>query len=226
MGGSLFTSDEALRFCKKEVEAAERTTALLGRLRHRRAYALFLKDTLSLQREVLLAVLRLLGGREAVAALSGALGSTTRKRLDVALEALETLLPANIRRSFMAVFDYKSGSAGADSAGPGLSSGDDFGGDDLGGDDAGGEIEASLVDSATAGHALERLTAIHDLGEMRGERFIELFLKSGTSDDGDVKEAAIHAVSKLPSEVLRRRMEEIQRAVKDKALLKRFGLAT
>ena len=143
----------------------------------------------------------------------------------MALEALETLLPANIRRPFMTVFDYRSGGAG-----PGLSSGDDFGGDDLGGDTIGDAeaslVDSALVDSATGGHALERLTAIHDLGEIRAERFIEIFLKSGTSDDGDVKEAAIHAVSKLPSEVIHRRMEEIQRAVKDKALLKRFGLAT
>ena len=212
----LFADDEVDELCEREVERAIETRRLME-LMTGGAYGLYLADRFSAEKEVLLAILTLRGGRDAVAALSESLESEAKRTLDTALEALETLLPGALRRRFMSVFEKQTREkkAGGKQATEKYDKVDRT---------AASVVESTLTESARSGHPLERLTAIHDLGELKQERLLHVFMANSHSKDVDVNEAALHAISKLDPGVIEKHIGEIRSAA-DKDLLTRFGLA-
>jgi HEAT repeat protein len=211
--------EEVLRLSNKEVGAALETIILnrrieLGKyLGGCRAYRLLLKDRLMVQKEILLTLIRLTGDKDAVTSLKQYLQSKTKKVLDCALETLETLLPSDIRRHFMLVFDERT----LDERIRIKILGKEYSFDYL-------PVESILMESAANGHTLERLCAIFDLGEMRESRFIHIFLKNKDSDNLDIREAAFLSLSKLDRKELALYMDGLKKNKNDIIMLQRFDL--
>jgi HEAT repeat protein len=211
----LLSMEEVLSLSYKEVLDALKTVNLDRRIKLEKppggcmAYSLMLKERLMVQKEILLTLIKLAGDRDAVAALRQSLQSTTKKVLDCALEALETVLPSNIRKYFMMVFDVRTFNEKV--------LGKKYSFNNI-------PVETILMESAAKGRTLERLCSIFDLGEMRENRFIHIFLKNKDSDNPDIREAVFLALSKLDRKGLAPYMDRLKKNKGDNVMLRRFGL--
>lgn len=219
IGVRVFSSEEIFRLCKKETRVALETFYLLRRIERERAgapggfraYRVLLKERFSVQKETLLAIMELTGEKEAVSILKESLKSSARKTRDCALEALETLLPAEVRRDFMLVFDdlpieeklrliqkrhhFKKV-----------------------------PIEHYLVESARNGRMIERLCAVYDLGELGEAGYGEILVENASKDDPHLKEAAFLGLSKLGRVASAPFVEALKKESPNIAFLQRFGM--
>lgn len=184
------SKQEVFQQCKDEIEETLKTIYLQYRLEKEKpkggckAYRLLLRERFNIQKEILLILIRLARKEEVLTTLNKSLRSRSKKTLDYALEALETLLPYNIRRHFMLIFEELplhektktiSNEYGFDSP----------------------SIESILVDSAKRGSMMERLCSIYDLGEIKNPKFINIFTQHKDFHNQNIREAALLGISRL-----------------------------
>ncbi|MBI5195830.1 MAG: hypothetical protein HZA10_05880, partial [Nitrospirae bacterium] len=142
-----------------------------------KAYRLLMREKLKTHKKILLALIKLVDEKQGISALGESLESAAKKTKDCALEALETMLPSEIRKYFMLIFD----NIPAEEKIKIISEGYDF---EI------SSIEPVLMETAENGYVMERLFALHDLGEMKDDRFLHIFTANKDHDDPNVRETA------------------------------------
>lgn len=140
-----------------------------------KAYRLLMHEKLKTHKEILLALIKLVDEKQGIATLSESLESAAKKTKDCALEALETMLPSEIRKYFMLIFD----NIPAEEKIKTISEGYNF---------AISSIEPVLIEAAENGYAMERLFALHDLGEMKDDRFLHIFTANKDHGNPNIRE--------------------------------------